>query len=77
MRPVLIAAMAACGLSGCAGGFGMDTLPGEYRTAERMVDPHKKGLAPAPAGYAWYSYGGEYVLAARLSGRVKSSVPGS
>ena len=72
-----MAAATACLMGGCAGGVGLVTLPGEFRTAERQVDYRKEGLQQPPDGYAWYSYAGEYVLAARLSGRVKASLPAS
>lgn len=50
----------------------VETLPG---TASPVTNYQSAGLSAPPRGYTWYNIGGEYVLAANLTGRVIRSAP--
>lgn len=49
-----------------------DCLPLEYRSHSYVVDDWRgHRLAPPPAGYHWVQIGGDYVLVAKNSGRIR------
>lgn len=49
-----------------------DCLPLEYRSHNYVVDDWRgHRLVPPPAGYHWVQLGGDYVLVAKNSGRIR------
>ena len=61
----------ALAAAGCAG---VEVAPSRAMN-EPVANPRALGLAAPPNGYGWYRDGSEYVLAAKLSGRVLRTQP--
>jgi hypothetical protein len=68
MRRLLWLPLAAA-LASCA--MGVETLPAK----SHIVNSAAAGLPDPPNGYSWFRNGPEFVLAAKLSGRVVRAVP--
>jgi hypothetical protein len=73
MRRIFALGLMAMTLTACAD-MGMEMAP-KRAMSQPVANPQAVGLAAAPKGYAWYRDSGEYVLAAKLSGRVLRSQP--
>lgn len=57
--------------AGCAG---VEIAPSRAMN-EPVTNLRAAGLGAPPAGYGWYRDGAEYILAAKLSGRVLRTQP--
>jgi hypothetical protein len=73
MPCVFALGVVAMTLAGCAD-MGAE-MASKRAMSEPVANPQGVGLTAPPKGYAWYRDSGEYILAAKLSGRVLRSQP--